>query len=161
VFYTGDGRAREIDPRLVDWRAWNGRSLPFHFRQVPSEVNALGKVKFMFPNEHAVYLHDTPTRNLFSRSVRMFSSGCVRVEHPVDFADALLALEADLDGARVERLIAGGRNGTAPLKRHVPVHLTYFTVWVDETGEVQLRDDVYGHDEKLKSLLGLADAEST
>lgn len=159
VFYTGEGRPREIDPRTVDWNAWAGRSMPFHFRQVPSEVNALGRVKFMFPNEHAVYLHDTPSRSLFNRSARMFSSGCVRVEDPVAFADAMLALEADVDGARVERLIAGGRNGAVSLKRRVPVHLTYFTVWVDESGNVQLRDDIYGHDRLLSRELGLTDTD--
>ncbi len=109
----------------------------------------------MFPNKHAVYLHDTPTRALFNRSVRAFSHGCVRVDQPVAFADALLASEEQLNGARIKRLIGGGENGSLPLRKHVPVHLTYFTVWIDEAGEVQKRPDIYGHDQAMKAGLGL------
>ena len=159
VFYTGGSGRVEIDPRAVDWSQWVGKGMPFHFRQAPSEVNALGRVKFMFPNQHAVYLHDTPQRGLFNRSERMFSSGCVRVEDPIAFADAMLALEPDVDGARVQSLIGRGDTGAINLARRVPVHLTYFTVWVDEAGAVQLRGDIYGHDERLKEELGLSGAE--
>jgi L,D-transpeptidase YcbB len=155
VLHSSGGRTYEIDPRTVDWNAYTGANMPFRFRQVPGEINALGRIKFMFPNQHAVYLHDTPSRSLFSRSVRMFSSGCVRVEDPTAFSDALFALEDDLDGPRVERLIAAGQTRAVNLKHRVPVHLVYFTTWVDEAGETQLRSDIYGHDETLKRALGL------
>ena len=85
VIYTGGGSDMVIDPRSVDWNLWDGETMPFRFRQPPGGANALGRVKFMFPNKHAVYLHDTPTRNLFSRSVRSFSHGCVRVDKAWQF----------------------------------------------------------------------------
>ncbi|TCT13302.1 murein L,D-transpeptidase YcbB/YkuD [Tepidamorphus gemmatus] len=155
VIYTGGPQEQIVDPRSIDWSQWNAETMPFRFRQPPGEANALGRVKFMFPNKHAVYLHDTPTRTLFNRSVRAFSHGCVRVDQPVAFADALLAGEEQLNGERIKRLIAGGENGSLPLRKHVPVHLTYFTVWVDEAGEVQKRPDIYGHDQTMKTGLGL------
>ena len=155
VIYTGGGRDMVIDPRSVDWSLWDPETMPFRFRQPPGGGNALGRVKFMFPNKHAVYLHDTPTRNLFGRSVRAFSHGCVRVDKPVDFADALLSREEQLNGQRIKNLIGGGENGSLPMKRHVPVHLTYFTVWVDEAGETQKRADIYEYDARMKSAMGL------
>jgi murein L,D-transpeptidase YcbB/YkuD len=155
VIYTGGGRDMVIDPRSVDWNLWDGETMPFRFRQPPGGGNALGRVKFMFPNKHAVYLHDTPTRNLFSRSVRSFSHGCVRVDKPVEFADALLSREEQINGQRIKHLIGGGANGSLPIKRHIPVHLTYFTVWVDEAGETQKRPDIYEYDERMKSAMGL------
>ncbi len=155
VLYSQGGRTMQVDPYSVDWRQWDASNMPFRFRQPPGDANALGRVKFMFPNEHAVYLHDTPTRNLFNRGVRAFSHGCVRVENPVEFSDALLAFEESLNGARIKKLIGGGQNGSLPMKRHVPVHLTYFTVWVDDGGDLQRRPDIYGHDAKLKAALGL------
>lgn len=155
VIYTGGGREVVIDPRSVDWTLWNPETMPFRFRQPPGGANALGRVKFMFPNKHAVYLHDTPTRNLFARSVRSFSHGCVRVDKPVEFADALLAREEQLNGQRIKNLIGGGDNGAHNLKRHVPVHLTYFTVWVDEAGETQKRADLYDYDSRMKAAMEL------
>jgi L,D-transpeptidase YcbB len=155
VIYTGGGQEVLIDPYSVDWALWDGETMPFRFRQPPGGENALGRVKFMFPNQHAVYLHDTPTRGLFAKSVRAFSHGCVRVDQPVAFADALLSREDQLNGERIKQLIGGGANGTLPLKRHVPVHLTYFTVWVDSGGEVQKRPDIYGYDARMKAGMGL------
>ncbi len=155
VIYTGGGRDMVIDPRSVDWSLWDGETMPFRFRQPPGGENALGRVKFMFPNKHAVYLHDTPTRNLFGRSVRSFSHGCVRVDKPVEFADALLSREEQLNGQAIKHLIGGGANGSLPLKRHVPVHLTYFTVWGDEAGGVQKRPDIYRYDARMKAAMGL------
>jgi|GEM_PF-156904 len=155
VIYTGGGQDIVIDPRTVDWNLWNPENMPFRFRQPPGEANALGRVKFMFPNKHHVYLHDTPSRNLFSRSVRSFSHGCVRVDKPVEFADALLSQEEQINGNRIKHLIGGGENGSLPVKRHIPVHLSYFTVWVDEAGETQKRPDIYHYDERMKAAMGL------
>lgn len=155
VIYTGGGRDMVIDPRSVDWGLWNPENMPFRFRQPPGNANALGRVKFMFPNKHDVYLHDTPTRNLFSRSARAFSHGCVRVDKPVEFADALLSREEQLNGQRIKHLIGGGENGSLPIKRHVPVHLTYFTVWVDDAGETQKRADIYDYDARMKAAMNL------
>lgn len=154
VLYTGNGGAQLIDPYSVDWSRVTPGNMPFRFRQPPGPENALGRVKFMFPNKHAVYLHDTPTRHLFSRSQRALSHGCVRVDDPVGFADAMLAEEDGLNGAKIKTLISGGANGAHPMHRHVPVHLAYFTIWLDGNGELRRWYDVYGYDTDMKRLLG-------
>jgi len=106
----------------------------------------------MFPNQHAVYLHDTPSRNLFSRPVRAFSHGCVRVDQPLDFADALLAEEAHWNASKIKKMI-GGSERYLTLERHIPVHLAYFTEWVDADGTLVHYSDVYGQDRRLAKLL--------
>ena len=118
-------------------------------RQPPGERNALGFIKFMFPNEHAVYLHDTPQRNLFSREERAFSHGCVRVDQPFALADALLG-SMGLDEARLKAMIGKGEK-TITLQTRLPVHLTYFTLSVDDNGHIRRFADIYGHDEKLRA----------
>jgi murein L,D-transpeptidase YcbB/YkuD len=152
VFANVGGRFREVDPLLVDWYTINPRHI--QIRQRPGAGNALGNIKFMFPNKHDVYLHDTPSKSLFQRDYRAFSHGCVRVMNPMEFADALLTEEPDLGVAKIKKLI-GGRETKLDLARHVPVYLTYFTAWVDEDGKLQLRNDLYGHDAKVRKALGL------
>jgi murein L,D-transpeptidase YcbB/YkuD len=120
-------------------------------RQPPGERNALGFIKFMFPNEHAVYLHDTPQRNLFARDERAFSHGCVRVDQPFALADALLG-SMGYDEARLKAMIGKGEK-IVTLQTKLPVHLTYFTVSVDENGQIHRFADLYGHDEKLRTAL--------
>ena len=122
-------------------------------RQPPGERNALGRIKFMFPNDYAVYLHDTPSRSLFSTPRRAYSHGCVRVDQPFDFAQAVLGTpNAE---ARLKALIGGGKERYVYLPKPLPIHIEYFTAQVDETGRLQLRDDVYGYDHKVKVALGL------
>ena len=118
-------------------------------RQPPGERNALGFIKFMFPNEHAVYLHDTPQRNLFARDERAFSHGCVRVDQPFALADALLG-SMGFDETRLKAMIGKGEK-TVTLQTRLPVHLTYFTLSVDESGHIRRFTDIYGHDEKLRA----------
>ena len=121
-------------------------------RQPPGERNALGFIKFMFPNDHAVYLHDTPNRTLFGSARRAFSHGCVRVENPFALADFVLGHE--WSEARLKRLIGRGeRTITLPLK--LPVHLTYFTVDVDPAGEMRSFEDLYGYNRRVRQALGL------
>jgi L,D-transpeptidase YcbB len=147
--------ATEIDPRQIDWDRVSGARLPFRFRQDPGPLNALGTIKFMFPNRFAVYLHDTPTPELFDRAVRTFSSGCIRVERPYELAARLLA-GTGLDSPEAVRdLIATGRTRSVRLPEPVPVHLVYATAWLGDGGVMQFRDDVYGRDEVLvRALLG-------
>jgi murein L,D-transpeptidase YcbB/YkuD len=152
VFARVDGRFREVDPLMVDWYSINPKQV--QIRQRPGAGNALGTIKFMFPNSHDVYLHDTPSKSLFQRDYRAFSHGCVRVMNPMEFADALLTEEPDLSVAKIKKMI-GGRETLLEMKRHVPVYLTYFNAWVDEDGKLQLRADVYGHDAKVRKALGL------
>jgi murein L,D-transpeptidase YcbB/YkuD len=121
-------------------------------RQPPGERNALGRIKFMFPNDYAVYLHDTPLRALFSEERRAFSHGCVRVDDPFAFAQTVLG--KGWSEERVKALI-GGKERYVYLPKPLPVHLEYFTAYVDETGRLQMRDDVYGYSRRVKAALGL------
>jgi murein L,D-transpeptidase YcbB/YkuD len=151
VFALIKGRYRAVDPRRINWRKIDMRKI--QIRQPPGERNALGKIKFMFPNPYSVYLHDTPSKSLFAHDRRAYSHGCVRVMDPMEFADALLSEEKDLNAAYLKKLF-GGKERTVKLTRKVPVHLTYFTAWVDEAGTLQTRDDVYGHDSRIEAGLG-------
>ena len=123
-------------------------------RQPPGERNALGRIKFMFPNQHAVYLHDTPTRGLFVNEKRAYSHGCVRVDQPFKFAELVLGKESGWTEDKVKKLI-GGSNQTIRLPHNIEIHIEYFTAYVDQDGKLQLRDDIYGYSHKLKAALGL------
>lgn len=129
----------------------NGRMI---VRQPPGERNALGRIKFMFPNQHAVYLHDTPTRGLFANGVRAYSHGCVRLDKPFKFAEVVLGAENGWTEERARKLI-GGKNETIMLPRAIDIHIGYYTAFVDENGKLQLRDDIYGHSRKVRAALGL------
>ena len=142
----------EVSALSVDWTALDRGNFPYTLRQDPGQQNALGRVKFMFPNRFAVYLHDTPSRSLFSRTVRTLSSGCIRVEKPLELAADLL----DEDGWSMERIratIDSGRRTVARLPVPVPVHLTYVTAWAGEGGSINFRKDVYGRDKRLARAL--------
>ena len=140
---------REIDPESVDWRRVSAKNLPYHFRQDPGPQNALGQVKFMFPNRFSVYLHDTPARELFDRAQRDFSSGCIRVQRPQDLAVHLLLEDPAWTPERVAEAMNSGTEQTVSLPRALPVHLYYLTAWVDDDGELQFREDIYGRDKAL------------
>ncbi len=121
-------------------------------RQPPGERNALGFIKFMFPNGHAVYLHDTPNRRLFASARRALSHGCIRVENPFLLADFVLGQE--WSEQRLKKLIGRGER-TIWLPKKLPVHLTYFTLAVDEAGDLKSHEDIYGHDRRVRQALGL------
>lgn len=142
---------REVNPYSIVWPAVQGTG-GYTLRQDPGPSNALGRIKFMFPNRFNVYIHDTPSKSLFARSSRVFSHGCMRVENPFDFGGALLAAE----GWTTERLksaMGTGRKKVITLKQKVPVHVTYLTAWANRDGSVHFRNDVYGRDEKLVAAL--------
>ncbi len=144
---------REIDPATVDWRKVSPRGLPYHFRQDPGPNNALGRVKFMFPNRFSIYMHDTPARELFNRAQRDFSSGCIRVERPQDLATQLLLEDPAWTPERVAEAMTGNAERSVSLPRAIPVYLYYLTAWVDETGQVQHREDIYERDARLREAL--------
>lgn len=139
-----------VDAAAVDW---SGGSFPYWLRQKPGPRNALGRIKFMFPNSFDVYLHDTPSRGLFSQSVRALSSGCIRVEKPFELAAKLLEGNGDWDRKRLQGVVAGGSTRTVTLSRPVPVHLAYLTAWRGSDGTVHFRDDIYGRDRTLEAAL--------
>ncbi len=121
-------------------------------RQPPGERNALGRIKFMFPNQYSVYLHDTPSRGLFASARRAFSHGCVRVDQPFALAESVLG--PDWPEARIKRLI-GGAERYVYLPKPLPIHIEYFTAFVDDAGQLQLRDDLYGYSRLVEVALGL------
>ena len=142
-----------IDPWSVDW--YSGTPRGIHVRQVPGDANALGRIKFMFPNQHSVYLHDTPSKSLFERDFRAYSHGCVRVDNPLAFADAILPVAApEWNSTRLEELY-GGRERRINLDTPIPIHLAYFTVWIGEDGEAHRFEDVYGYDGEIRALYGV------
>ena len=144
---------RAVDPPTVDWSTVAAHQVTI--RQRPGGGNALGNIKFMFPNQHSVYIHDTSSRGLFANSYRALSHGCVRVHEPFAFADAVLSEEpGGLGGAQLKKMLGGGEKQVM-LKRQVPVHIAYFTRFVDDGGHLETRRDVYGHDARMKRLLGL------
>ncbi|HEY4201731.1 MAG TPA: L,D-transpeptidase family protein [Devosiaceae bacterium] len=135
---------------------WSNTSIDnFLVRQKPGKSNSLGQIKFLFPNSHDVYLHDTPSKSLFSRSVRAFSHGCVRVQNPMDFADALLVNEpSHLNATKLEAMY-GPNEKWVNMDQHVPVHIAYFTLRVDQDGTMRSYADIYGHNKKLIEMLGV------
>ncbi|WP_242654739.1 L,D-transpeptidase family protein [Shimia aestuarii] len=141
-YVVKNAEGQVIPAQTVNWAADNpGVTL----MQTPGPKNALGRVKFMFPNKHAVYLHDTDNPALFQRNERNLSSGCVRLEHPFEFANFLMEGAPDWNGARLQAILDSGKTTRIDLPRPVPVLLTYWTAWV-EAGTVQFREDLYGRD---------------
>ncbi|WP_237154495.1 L,D-transpeptidase family protein [Oryzibacter oryziterrae] len=152
--YEATWNGQVIDPATVIWDENAVKAVGI--RQVPGEANALGHIKFMFPNQHAVYLHDTPSRKLFGRDVRAFSHGCVRVDDPMSFASAVLEGDPNWNVPRLESLF-GGPEQRVDIATHLQVHIAYFTVAVDDQGNVKTWDDIYGHVRKIKAALGISD----
>jgi murein L,D-transpeptidase YcbB/YkuD len=145
-----DPNGRTLDPSTVNWWA---DSPAVTLVQAPGADNALGLIKFMFPNAHSVYLHDTNDRGLFDRAERNLSSGCVRIENPFVLADLLLAETPGWSPLRRDEILASGKTTRIDLPRPVQIVLAYFTAWVDENGAIQFREDVYGRDQAVLSAL--------
>ena len=141
-----DSNGRAVDPGRVDW---SGNRIPYQIRQKPGPWNAMGLVKFMFPNEYLVFLHDTPSRSLFDRPERTFSSGCIRTENPFDLAELLLEGQAGWDRAAIDALVASGETRTVVLEKPITVMLLYGTVGFDPDWGVVFYRDVYDRDGKI------------
>ena len=140
-----DRQGASVDPATIDWNWYRGRSFPYRIVQAPGGSNPLGRIKFMFPNPYAVYLHDTPARELFRKPQRTFSSGCIRIEHPLTLAELLL------EGSRwtpstLDSVVAAGAERTISLPRGIPVVVLYWTAWSAEDGTANFRSDVYQRD---------------
>lgn len=145
-----------VDRAAVDFTQYTERSFPYTLRQAPARDNALGLVKFMFPNPWNIYLHDTPAKNLFARETRAYSHGCVRLQDPFDFAYHLLAPQVEDPEGYFARILATERETTVWLETPVPVHLVYWTSFVDAQGRLQHRGDIYGRNADLWQALEAA-----
>lgn len=148
-----DARGRVVSRDEIDFSQYTERTFPFTVRQPPGDLNALGLVKFMFPNPHAIYLHDTPAKNLFQREVRAYSSGCIRLNEPFEFAYTLLARQMSNPKSYFDSQLATGRQMRIDLKEPIPVHLVYRTAFTTPKGEIQFRRDFYGRDAKIFTAL--------
>jgi murein L,D-transpeptidase YcbB/YkuD len=137
---------KPVDVEKVDWQSYTGRNFPYLIRQRPGPNNALGRIKFMFPNKHAVYLHDTPSKALFERTTRAFSSGCIRIENPFDLAGLLLEDDPDWDRQRLLEAVDARQTRRIPLRQPVNIILLYWTVTPTPSGEVIFKPDIYDRD---------------
>lgn len=135
--------------RDTDFTQFTASTFPFGMKQAPGPGNALGSVKFMFPNAYNIYLHDTPSQNLFAREVRAFSHGCIRLDDPHDFAYALLARQTSDPVGYFQSILRTGQETQVNLEVPVPVHLDYRTAFTNVDGSLQYRRDVYGRDAKI------------
>jgi len=136
-----------VDPATIDWAATT-RGFPYMIRQEPGTRNALGRVKFIFPNKYMVYLHDTPSKGLFARAERAFSHGCIRTENPFDLAVHLFD-DQGWDRARIDRVVESRKTTRVNLEKPVTVMLLYWTADADEDGTVFFHKDVYGRDARI------------
>jgi len=146
----------EVDPASVDWSKYKSGNIPYTLRQDAGPKNALGRVKIMFPNSYSVYLHDTPSQSKFDEVDRAFSSGCVRVERPLELAERLLANPSEWNAGSIAKTLDAGRTVNVTLPVKMPVLLAYWTAWVDPQGRVNFRRDVYGQDAQWAAALARA-----
>ncbi len=135
-----------VDTTTIEWQRYTGRNFPYLIRQGPGPENALGRIKFMFPNKHLVYLHDTPSKSLFGKTTRAFSSGCIRIEHPYELAELLLEGEPGRDRDKVLAAVASMQTRTISLKQPTSIILLYWTVDFTPDGRVAFKQDIYERD---------------
>jgi murein L,D-transpeptidase YcbB/YkuD len=152
--YNGWGRdAVKVNPASVNWAAYRySKTVPYRFAQTAGTHNALGKVKFLFPNKFSVYMHDTPTKHLFKKDKRAFSHGCIRLQKPRELLETFSTFEETVDFEKSQKILKGKKKKYLPLEERVPIDVIYLTAWVDYDGQLQFRNDVYHYDEmQLKS----------
>lgn len=144
-----DRSGRQVSRAEADFSEFTETHFPFDMRQPPGARNALGKVKFMFPNKHNIYLHDTPHKSLFKREVRAYSHGCIRLADPFDFAYTLLSPQSEDPQGQFQSILRTGRETKVDLEQPVPVHLIYRTAVISPRGKAEFRRDIYGRDGKI------------
>ncbi len=144
-----DRNGQRVEPDSIAWSRYQGSDFPYVLRQDPGPANALGLVKFIFPNPYFVFLHDTPSRRLFERQTRTFSSGCIRVENPFELAALLLADSPEWNRQRIQEVVASGKTQTIYLKKPLPVYILYWTAYPDLAGNFHFRQDIYARDRRL------------
>lgn len=149
VFKWVDSKLVEVDHEEIDWQNLNKRNFNYFIRQDPGPNNALGRVKFMFPNKYSVYLHDTPATELFSKHYRSFSSGCIRVEKPFELAEYILEKNNKWNEEKINEILETTEETTIYLENEIPIHIVYLTAWVDNQNKLNLRNDIYQRDLRL------------
>ena len=137
-----------VNPFNINWNNYESK-VPFTFRQKPSKNNALGKIKFLFPNSYDIYLHDTPSKHLFDDNQRAFSHGCIRVSDPKKLAMYLLSNDGNWNLDKINKILKTDKETTIKLTATVPIYIVYFTTWIDSAGQLNFRNDVYDLDKKL------------
>ena len=144
-----------VNSQGIDWHHYKEGQFPYTVRQSGGPGNALGRVKFLFPNKYAIYLHDTPSKYLFSKEKRAFSHGCVRLQNPLDFAEFLLKKEpnSNWDMEKIKEIIKSDKTKTIGLKHKYPILLMYQTAGITENGKIYYYEDIYNRDKKLYGLL--------
>ncbi len=153
VFEMVEGEAQEVDPETIDWTQVTEENFQYRIVQDPGDDNALGRIKFMFPNKYDVYLHDTPSKKLFESMTRSFSSGCIRIQRPAELAEYLLKDKENWGGERIEKEMQRNSELFVNLSEFIPIRIVYLTSWVADDGKLQFRRDLYGYDKKYKKLL--------
>jgi murein L,D-transpeptidase YcbB/YkuD len=153
VFENWEDGAKEINSESIDWNAVTKKNFVYKLRQDPANSNALGRVKFIFPNEFSIYLHDTPARELFNKTKRTFSSGCIRIEKPMELAAYLLTNHSKWTYEKLTAAVNSKKTKTILLSDPMKIHILYWTAWVDKDGTVNFRDDIYGRDRQLNIAL--------
>ena len=155
VFEGWGGSAREIDSSMIDWNTVTAANLRYRFKQDPGPLNALGRIKFMFPNKFNVYLHDTPAKDLFAKARRDFSSGCIRIEKPVELAEYLLRDHPDWPPETIRSTLTGNDVNvqTIKLPKSINIHILYWTVWVGKDHHIYFSPDIYDRDNALDSAM--------
>jgi murein L,D-transpeptidase YcbB/YkuD len=144
---------QKVDPAGIDWATMSGRGFPYRVVQPPGPKNALGLVKFIFPNKHNVYLHDTPSRQLFNKTGRAFSHGCVRVKDPMKFAEVLLGNRNGMTRAQIDRIVTSKKLTRVNLKKTIPVAILYWTADPVWQGGIRFYQDVYKRDARVLKAL--------
>lgn len=148
VYAAENFPATEINCDTIDWQHINAHNFPYRLRQSPGPWNALGQIKFIFPNDYSVYFHDTPQRALFSKTIRAFSHGCIRIEKPVELAAMLLKMNT----SQIYRMLENNKERIINLPSAPMVYICYLTAWEDETGALCFANDIYGEDKKIADL---------
>jgi len=144
-----NGKESVLSHNDIDWESVSSDDDKYEFRQEPGDDNALGIVKFEFPNKYDVYLHDTPAKSLFEQPTRALSHGCIRLENPLDLVSYLMRDNTKWDPQRIQDVIESRKTTYVELEKPIPIYITYITVWTDENGVVNYRDDIYNRDNPL------------
>jgi murein L,D-transpeptidase YcbB/YkuD len=149
---TWSERSKIINPHNIYWEQylWAGMKFPYRIMQPPGPKNALGKIKFKFPNQFAVYLHDTPTRHLFKKDIRAFSHGCVRIAEPHSLLETVASFNENINMKKADKILKGKRKVQYNIKNKLPIYLVYLTAGMNEENQLEFRNDIYRYDKFMK-----------